>query len=113
MKLQTRLQAVDHKNSNACVVTEYQLGEDMLDFAIAHVTGRYPDKGHALNTSCKEMAYVHVGNGKICVDGNNFLIQSGDLVLIDPGETFYWEGTLTLFITCRPAWSKEQHQIVD
>jgi mannose-6-phosphate isomerase-like protein (cupin superfamily) len=113
MKITTKLQAVDHKNSNNCIVTEYNLGVEMIDFAIARVTGRYPDRGHALNTSCQEMAYVNEGSGKICINGKDFSIQTGDLVLIDPQEKFYWEGTLTLHITCRPAWSKEQHQIID
>lgn len=47
-------------------------------------------------------------------DGKEYSISAGDVVLIEPGEKFYWEGKdLNLFISCTPAFTIEQHQIVD
>jgi mannose-6-phosphate isomerase-like protein (cupin superfamily) len=66
----------------------------------------------AVNSICKEIVYIHQGEGKIVVDGNEHSICEGDCILISPGEKFYWEGNLTLFISCRPAFTVAQHQIV-
>jgi hypothetical protein len=37
----------------------------------------------------------------------------GDLVLIEPGEKYFWEGNMDLFIPCSPAWYPEQHKLID
>jgi len=40
-------------------------------------------------------------------------LDTGDAVIIEAGEKYYWEGNMKLFISCRPAWNKDQHQLVD
>jgi mannose-6-phosphate isomerase-like protein (cupin superfamily) len=85
----------------------------MIDFAIVKITGRYPNIKHAMNKKCKEIVYINDGNGKVVVEGKEYLIGAGDLVLIEAGEKFYWEGEMQLYISCRPAFTKDQHQLVD
>lgn len=113
MKFISKSQAITIKNSDSCTVTEYLLNDETMDFAVAKVTGRYPDTAYATNQQCKEMVYIHEGHGKLGVGDQEHPLKPGDLVLIEPGEKFYWEGHLTLFISCRPAWSASQHQIID
>ena len=36
-----------------------------------------------------------------------------DLVLIDKGENYYWEGNMDLFVPCTPAWNPKQHKIIE
>jgi len=33
--------------------------------------------------------------------------------LIEPGEKYYWEGKMTMFMPCVPAWYAEQHKEVE
>jgi mannose-6-phosphate isomerase-like protein (cupin superfamily) len=113
MKLSLKHQATEKTNSAACKVTEHHLNNNMLDFAIAKITGRYPEERLVVNRQCDELAYVFAGTGKIVVNNQEHLLNAGDVVLIESGDKYYWEGQMELFLSCRPAWNKEQHQLTD
>jgi mannose-6-phosphate isomerase-like protein (cupin superfamily) len=113
MKISFKYQAVEKKNSAACSVTEYALNNAMLDAAIATIAGRYPDECRVVNQQCDELAYIFEGEGKIVINQEEHQLSAGDVVLIEAGEKYFWEGNMKLFLSCRPAWNKEQHKIVD
>ncbi len=113
MKISLKHQAIKRKNSNVCIVTEHPIGDEDLDFAIVEVTNRYPSTRRAVNRNCKEIVYVHKGCGRVIVNDEEHVLNSGDVILIEAGEKFYWDGNLTLFISCHPAFTIEQHQMVD
>jgi len=113
MKVIYRNQAKEYSNSENCSGFEFDLGDKNLDGAVVNVSGRYPDNGRAVNEGCKEIAYVIDGSGKIFIEGELFNIKSEDLIVIDKGERFYWDGTFKLFVYCTPAWFSEQHKQVD
>ena len=113
MKISLRHQSFEKKSSDVCVITEYPLEDEMINFALAKVSGRYPTTGYVLNHKSKELVYIQEGNGKVVVDGMEHFIQTGDLVLIEPGEKFYWDGMLTLSISCTPAWTEKQNEMVE
>ena len=114
MKIISKHQAIERKNSEACIVTEYPIKDEMMDFAIVTIHARYPEAPqYAVNLVCKEIVYVNRGNGKVIVDGKEYVLNEGDLILIEAGEKFYWEGNMDLFISCRPAFTLAQHQIVN
>lgn len=113
MKISFKHQAVERKNSDVCVVTEHSIDDEMIDFVIVKVTGRYPEHGYAINQKCKEIVYLHEGNGIVVVNEKEYLINSGDLILIEAGEKFFWEGNMNLFISCTPAFTIEQHKMIN
>jgi mannose-6-phosphate isomerase-like protein (cupin superfamily) len=113
MKITRKNQSIERKNSDICLVTEYPPMDDHLDFAIVKISGKYPSKGAATNLQCKEIVFVHEGAGTVVVNGAPQRLEAGDVVLIEPGEHFVWEGNMNLFIACHPAFSLEQHTIVD
>ena len=113
MKLIHFLETKEFKNSNSCVANEYSFNDSDINVAIVKISGRYPDNGRTMNEKCKEIGYVINGSGKIIVDGSEFILKKGDTVLIEPGEKFFWEGNLTMVMPCTPAWSPEQHKLVD
>lgn len=115
MKILRKDKAIARKNSDVCIVTEYEIGDPAIDFAIVNISGRYPEMPtqRAVNRQCKEIVYVHEGAGKVIVNNNEHLLNAGDVVLIEAGEAFYWQGNLTLHISCHPAFTVEQHQIVE
>lgn len=112
MKITTAKQAIERKNNDICIVTEYPTIDQDLDFAIVKISGRYPESKQAMNKVCKEIAYVHSGTGYISVNEEQYALNPGDIVFIEPGETFFWEGNMTLHVTCTPAFHIEQHVLV-
>lgn len=114
MKISYKNQSVERKNSEVCVVTEYPRMDNNLDFAIVTISARYPnDNKYAMNAECKEIVYVQNGTGKVVVNEIEYVLNTGDVVLVEAGEKFYWEGSMTLFISCTPAFNINQHLIVD
>jgi len=113
MKIIRKNETQIFKNSETCTAIEYPMNDKDINGAIIELNGRYPDKGRTMNEKCKEMAYVIKGSGKVVVEEMEAQLNEGDLVLIEPGEKFFWEGNMTLFMPCVPAWSPEQHKQVE
>ena len=113
MKIVTKSQREEFKHNDDCVIYEYSMDDKAIDGCIVKLSGRYPQKGFAINTVSKEMAYVIAGSGKVTVEGKEYDISEGDAMLINPNEKFYWQGTMELFIPCTPAWRVEQYKVIE
>ncbi|QDP71557.1 cupin domain-containing protein [Legionella israelensis] len=113
MKISYKNQSIERKNSEICVVTEYPRMDKDLDFAIVNISGRYPTYQNAVNKQCKEIVYIQNGTGIVVVNNIEYLLNAGDVVLIEAGEKFYWEGNMRLFISCNPPFEVDQHQLID
>lgn len=103
----------EFKNSDNCIVAEYPLMDTDIDIATAVINGRYPAQGYCINTSVKEMIYVLNGHGKICKENEFIEFKTGDAILIDKNEKYYWDANCKIVMSCSPAWYEEQHLIVD
>jgi mannose-6-phosphate isomerase-like protein (cupin superfamily) len=110
MKILKSQQAQEFKNGDTCTAFEYPLEEKSINIAVIKLNGRYPETGQAMNTECKEIAYVIEGTGEVSVEGKITKINKGDVVLIEPKEKFYWNGKLTILMPCTPAWTPEQYK---
>jgi len=104
--------AVKHATSLNCVVYEYPMQNDEMNIAVAEISGRYPEQGHALNHECCEMGYVVKGSGKLVTETGEASLGTGDVVYIPRSEKFYWEGSMTVVLSCSPAWHPAQHEIL-
>lgn len=113
MKIIHKDQTKKFKNSELCTAIEYPLEDKDINGAVIELTGRYPSSGRVVNLKCKELAYVINGSGKVVIEEKEINIQEGDLILLEPGERYFWEGNLTMFVPCTPAWYPEQHKEVD
>jgi len=100
MKVVHRSQTEEHRNSEVCLAVEYPLGDKDINGAVIKLAGRYPGEGRVVNRECKEMAYVVSGSGRLVVEGEELELEEGSLVLIEPGERYFWEGNLTMFVPC-------------
>ena len=112
MKVISKEQTNIFQNSPVCKAIEYPLEDKDINGAVIELNGRYPDKGAVVNQKCKELAYIVKGSGKLVVEGKETLLNEGDLALIEAGEKYYWEGNMTMFMPCTPAWYPEQHKEV-
>ena len=90
MKIFRKNQAQRFQNGAHCVAFEYPTEDKDINGAAIEISGRYPEKGRAVNRKCKELAFVIKGNGKVVIDGNEQLIEEGDLISIEAGEKFFW-----------------------
>ena len=112
MKIVRASQTKEHRNSDTCIAKEYPSDEKDISGAVIELRGRYPDKGYVVNNDCKELAFVIEGEGVVATAGETQSLRQGDLALLLPGEKYYFEGNLTMFMPCSPAWYPEQHQQV-
>ena len=98
---------------NTNITYEYKIADKDINFCISEINGRLPETRRCVNRVCKEMAHVLEGKGIIEVEGKKYNLKRDDVILISPGERYYFEGNLKLALPCTPAWSPEQHEIVD
>lgn len=113
MKLVKLEQVNKFENSDKCKGIEYELGDKDINFSIATINGRYPENGYCVNEECKELIYVMDGHGTLNKKEQRIEFNKGDVVLIDKGETFYWDAYCTVAMPCTPAWNEDQHKLVD
>ena len=109
MKILRKSDAVEYKNSEQCTALEYPLGDKDINGTIVTVTGRYPETRFAVNEVCKELVYIVRGKGVLGINGKEHAFQQGDLVLLLPGEKYYFDGDMEMFVSCTPAWFVGQH----
>ena len=43
----------------------------------------------------------------------HFNFKTGDVLLIEKGEIYFWDGNCKLIMICTPAWYKEQCELID
>lgn len=113
MKIIHKNQTKIFKNSEVCTAIEYPMDDKDINGAVIELSGRYPDKGRTVNLKCKEMAYIIKGSGRLVAEGEEIKLNERDLVLIEAGEKFFWEGNMTIFMPCTPAWYPEQYKEVE
>lgn len=93
---------------------EYNIEDKDINYCIVDIDGRFPAEKWAMNHECKEMAHILSGSGILVIDGvGTFELEQDDVVLVDKGEKYYWEGKMRLGIPCTPAWYPEQHEDVE
>lgn len=113
MKLIRKNQTKIFKNSDKCIAIEYPLEDKDINGAVIELEGRYPEKGRVVNEECKEIAYILEGFGRLVIEGKEIEFNQSDLLLLEPGEKYYWEGNFKMFVPCVPAWWPEQHKEVE
>lgn len=101
-------------NSEKCGVLEYDLGSADFSASVAKISGRYPESGYAVNSQCREIAYILQGSGKIAADNNKETeFFMGDMIVIESNEKYFWEGDFSALLVCIPAWNQKQYKISD
>lgn len=104
--------AVPFTNSSVCQGVSYEGTGDDIDGAVITVGGRYPDSGYVVNEACKELVYITAGAGKLLRPAGAKNFETGDVVLIDCGEAFAWEGNFEGFFATTPKFSPAQYKQV-
>ncbi len=115
MKIVTKENAEVIRNSDTSHLLEYSiaLADKDIDFCINIITGRYPETGFCTNKECKELAYILEGSGSFNKKNEIINFKTGDVLLIDKGEVYFWNGNCKIIMICTPAWFKEQCELLD
>ncbi|MEC3979527.1 hypothetical protein [Amycolatopsis sp. H20-H5] len=105
-------EAIEYKNSGACLAYEYELPSDSVNAAVIELAGRYPDEGWALNTACTSLVHIVKGNGTISTAQTKEDLSTDDQVLLMPNEKYFFDGNMKLLYIASPAWTTEQAEHV-
>jgi len=95
--------------SDTATVHEYDTHDGFVSGAVAEIRGRYPAKGFVINTKIKELVYVLSGEGTVITVGGDDHVKAGDVVFVDHGEKFAWDGAMDLFIATTPSFDLNQY----
>ncbi|MFH1280922.1 MAG: cupin domain-containing protein [Candidatus Beckwithbacteria bacterium] len=95
------------------IVWEYPTDNPDINGAVVEINGRYPDKGRVVNHKCQELVYVVKGKGRLVCEGKPTLFEKGDILIIDSGEKYYWQGDFTACVSNAPKWTPEQHETLE
>lgn len=96
-------------NKTTCVF-EFDLKDKDLGGATALIKGRYPDFAFVVNQKVKQLVYVISGSGGILTPDGIHVLNKGDMVFIDKGEKFAWDGSMELFIANAPRFNSAQYK---
>lgn len=114
MKVIKKDESLRKENSSNCINNEYSFGDNDIDLCTSKITGRYPESGYCLNKISKELIYIVSGSGKIVFTDREVKYKKGDSILIYPNEKYFWDSKNSdVIITCTPAWSITQYEVVD
>lgn len=105
--------AEEVKNSNDCTAYEYPVTDHDVGAAVVEITNRYPDSGSVVNKESKLLCYIIEGEGRLVLEEEIVRLEEGDVIVIEPEETYYWEGNLKLVSVSTPPWNPQQHELVD
>jgi len=109
MKICRQEESENISNSDTCIVNEYPMDDKDINCAVIVIKGRYPNAGYVSNQICKEMVYIQEGSGNIVFEKESVQLKAGDILLLEPGEKYYWDGGMKMIVSCNPAWFPEQH----
>ena len=113
MKIIKASDTYENKNSDLCVMREYDFKDVEIDFSTGYVKGRYPSSGFCVNEKVKEMVYILNGGGILNFkSGEKVSFQKGDALLIEKGEPYFWDADCEIAISCTPAWTPQQHKLI-
>lgn len=104
--------SVKKENSSQCTVWEYDFPSNNFSFAIANISGKFPDNGKAQNTKCEELYYFIAGTGTIHTSKGDFKVSEDDLYYFEVGETYSVDGKdLIIALVNAPKWYFEQFKL--
>ena len=94
------------------VIHEYDTHDGFVSGGVAEIKGRYPLAGYCVNRKIKELVYVVAGSGLLIQPSGTTEFATGDVLFIDHGELFAWEGDMELFMATTPTFDPAQHEEV-
>lgn len=93
---------------------DYPMTDTDINFAVIKIMSRSPKTGYQVNEECKELLYITQGIGTLyCKEKEAFTFKKGDVIVIDKGEYYAFEGDFEAAVPCTPAWTVEQHKYIE
>lgn len=85
------------------------------DFSIAQVImdGVYPKSGYSINDISKETLLMIDGTFNVEVEGEEFKLNKGDMLIIHPNKKYRIKGKGEAVDVITPAWEKNKNQIIE
>lgn len=91
--------------------SEYPFPFRDVSLGVTQINGRYPQNGFSVDQEVEAYWYVESGKGTVWIDGQAYVIESGDMISIPKGEKYWIHGEELKLIVCgSPRWYPEQHK---
>lgn len=98
------------ENSPGCIVREYDFPHKELGLANAHITGRFPETGKAINNECNEIYYIISGTWTIHHESWTYPITAWDCFFFEKSKRYRVEGdNLHILLSTAPARFLQQY----
>jgi hypothetical protein len=94
---------------------DYPMTDPDINFATIKITKRSPQAGYQVNVECKELLYIISGEGILYLKNNDLCTEfkQGDVIFLNKGEYYAFDGNFEAAVPCTPAWTVEQHKYTD
>ena len=94
---------------------DYPMTDPNINFAVIKISSRSPKIGYQVNTACKELLYIMDGTGTLYLKEKEETIffEKGDVLFIEMGECYAFEGNFEAAVPCTPAWTSNQHKYLN
>lgn len=107
-----KLDGVPFKNSETCEGIAYVAENAPLDLSVIRISGRYPERGWAVNETVHEIVLVRQGSGNLALkDAELQSLCEGDVAVVSPGQRFAWQGEMELVMACSPQFTANQYKM--
>lgn len=80
--------------------------------AYIEMDGQYPVEGYSINEFCTETLYILEGEFIEEVDGKEYILKPGDVLMVLPGQKYKSRGTGKALVFITPGWEKSQNSII-
>lgn len=94
---------------------DYPSNDKEINFAVIKIEKRSPKNGYQVNLECKELLYITKGSGTLYMQEDNSITEfsHGDVLVIDKGEYYAFDGNFEAAVPCTPSWTSEQHKYTE
>ncbi len=81
-------------------------------FAVVELDGRYPEAGYSINDICTETLYIIEGHLVLQANGDEYILEPGDLFMILPQTKYCLAGKGKAGVVISPSWDSNQNHII-
>jgi mannose-6-phosphate isomerase-like protein (cupin superfamily) len=99
--------------NSSSTIFDYPMPDEATGLSFQNLNGRLPEKGSYRNKICREFFFITKGTARITIDGKEYEVREGDVVVLMPNQIHFGEyDDVSMLTISEPNWTEEQCEIV-
>ncbi len=95
-------------------IWDYPMPSSDTGITYQNLNGRLPEKGWYRNKVCHEIFFITEGAARLNIDGKEYEVSEGDIVILKPGQKHYGNYINTSLVTITsPNWYEDQFEVIE